>query len=72
MPIKLHGAQLAQAQYENTCCLLLHNPENGLEDKGFDGNSLKGNILKRYSIEFSIKYNFTLLNCFCSVVRLFS
>ena len=63
---------MAQAQYENMCCLLLHNPENGLEDKGFDGNSLKGNILKRYSIEFSIKYNFTLLNWFCSVVRLFS
>ena len=41
MSIKLHGAKMAQAQYENTCCVLLHNPENGREDKGFDENSRK-------------------------------
>ena len=39
MPIRLHGAQMAQAQYENTSCVLLHDPEIGREDKGFDENS---------------------------------
>ena len=33
MSIKLHGAQMTQAQYENTCRVLLHNPENGREIK---------------------------------------